>query len=75
MSEQEILPGLARRTPSKVKLECASKKSFSGDALSERDWDRVPMNAVSLKPCALHKVMASTTDATFIRSANTVERY
>ena len=52
MSEQEILPGLTGRQPSKIKPECASEESLLGDALSERDRDRIQMEAVGLWPFA-----------------------
>jgi len=53
MLERKIVPGLRRRQPSKIKPECASEGSFLGDALSERDRDRIPMKALSLEPLAM----------------------
>jgi hypothetical protein len=53
MLEREILPGLSRRQPSKIKPGCASEESFLGDALSKRDKDRVRMKALSLEPLAM----------------------
>ena len=53
MWERDILPGLRRRQPSKIKPECDSEESFLGDALSERYSDRIGIKALSLKPCAL----------------------
>jgi hypothetical protein len=53
MWEREILPGLTGRQPSKIKSECASEESFLGDALSERDRDRIRKKALSREALAI----------------------
>jgi hypothetical protein len=59
MWERQILPGVTGRQPSKIKPECASEESFLGDALSERNRDRIRMLTLSLKPCASQEIMAA----------------
>jgi hypothetical protein len=54
--EREILPGLLWCKPSKIKPERTWEESFLGDALSERDRDRIWTKAPSLTPCALRRL-------------------
>jgi len=41
LSEREILPGLIGRKPSKIKTGQELEESFLGEALSERNRDRL----------------------------------
>jgi len=54
-----MISGTSGQEPSKIKPECASEESFLGDALSERNRDRIRMKTLSLEPCASQEIMAS----------------
>jgi len=45
--------GTSGQEPSKIKPECASEESLLGDALSERDRDRIGLKALSREPLVM----------------------
>jgi len=81
--------GTSGQEPSKIKPEYAPEESFLGDALSERDRDRIRMKAPSFWPGLRYPLasgpegltlqgrkmaMASINDAALIRRVEAFER-